>query len=375
MAFLTLSIFALAYVHAVNPASRHAETEYLSGMLGANAAAFMRSESLLEAEQHQQPYTHYPNYGAGGSYAPAPLPLPSQTASAPLPSQPLPSQPQSSAQGETLDSRSPQQVGTPLDSRSSQQVGTQNDLVNPIPLVAPTESASPSTGSYGPCTIPMWNKQDYLCDEHRSATVGTFFDSIGAQRKKLEHGRDCTVQCPKLRWYQLPKVDLLFCNHGSWVLDDGSDIQKIECVTTKYMWRYIWLIFVMILLVVVLRCRCAAPSKDAEDSAKQEAGQDMTTATQDAAIPAGVSAAAAAAAVSADAAVSAAVTSASTISGTNAPTGAEAPVSTPPAAPVVAPTPAASVAAPDAAAAPAAPAVAPAAAPDPSPDAQPVAPQ
>lgn len=296
----------------MNPAGQQVEAEYLSGALEANAAAFMRSESLLETEQHQQPYTQYPSSASGGG---------------------------------TQVSR-------------SQQVGTQQDLTNPVPLVAPTATASPTTGSNAPCTIPMWNKRDYVCYEHRSATVGTFFDSIGARRKKLEHGRDCTVQCPKLRWYQTSKSDLMFCNHGSWVFDDGSDVQKIECVTTKYMWRYIWILFLLIMFVVWLQSQCAALPKT-EDSAKQEAGQDMTIATQnagDSAAPVGADAAA----------VSAAATAAPTTSGTTAPTGAAAPVPTPPAA---------SVAAPDAAAAPAAPAAAPAAAPDPSPDAQPVTPQ
>lgn len=127
----------------------------------------------------------------------------------------------------------------------------------------------------------------------------------------------------------------MFCNHGSWVFDDGSEIQKIECVTTKYIWRYLWIFALLIMFVVWLRSQCAAPPKTG-NSAKQEVGQDLTTATQNA----GDSVAP----VSSDAAaISATASDAPTTSGTTAPTGA----------------------------APAAPAVAP----DASPDAQPVAPQ
>jgi len=83
------------------------------------------------------------------------------------------------------------------------------------------------------CIVPMWNREEYVCREY--IQVGgnfNFVDYRGNRRIFLPHRSDCTVECPKRRWYQVPEIDVITCDDGVWRNPSGLLTPEVDCITS-----------------------------------------------------------------------------------------------------------------------------------------------
>jgi len=84
------------------------------------------------------------------------------------------------------------------------------------------------------CIIPMWNRQDYVCKEYDSVSSKYIYaDYRGNRRIFLPHRSDCTVECPRERWYQVPEIDVITCDNGVWRNPSGLLTPEVDCITSS----------------------------------------------------------------------------------------------------------------------------------------------
>jgi len=101
--------------------------------------------------------------------------------------------------------------------------------------IGPAAPSDPRAGAA--CVVPMWNTEEFLCEEHVDVEDEDIYEDVkGVKRKRLNDGRDCSIQCPHARWWQLPSQEILVCRDGRWRDDTGRPAKELVCDTSNMFW-------------------------------------------------------------------------------------------------------------------------------------------
>jgi len=101
------------------------------------------------------------------------------------------------------------------------------------------------------CVVPMWNKQEFLCQEHVDVPdEETLEDVNGVKRKTMHDGSSCTTMCPRARWWQVSTQETLTCKDGRWRDDTGRVAEELVCDTSNVFY------FTTLLVIIILALLC-----------------------------------------------------------------------------------------------------------------------
>lgn len=127
---------------------------------------------------------------------------------------------------------------------------------------APAMPGDPFAGAA--CVVPMWNKKEFLCEEHVEVPEDeTFTDFNDIKRKKLHDGSSCTTQCPHARWWQVATQDVLTCRDGRWRDDTGRPAQELVCDTSNVFY------FTTLLVIILIALLCTPGGRKSFRQARQ----------------------------------------------------------------------------------------------------------
>lgn len=119
----------------------------------------------------------------------------------------------------------------------------------PVTYNGPAMPGDPLAGAT--CVVPMWNKQEFLCQEHVDVPdEETLEDVNGVKRKTMHDGSSCTTMCPRARWWQVSTQETLTCKDGRWRDDTGRVAEELVCDTSNVFY------FTTLLVIIILALLC-----------------------------------------------------------------------------------------------------------------------